>query len=144
MKIAKPASCVGCPLHSTSSTYTPDEVVQGSKVYVLGSGDTTHELWDTVFFPLAGLIRGENVSIGQAIRCEGSDVLNPAALREAAVHCARVHQRSTGAQLVIAQGGLAWGLLTQWKLSLSDWRGFLSPTQITTDDTRAVQRRTAP
>ena len=129
MKIAKPASCVGCPLHSTSSTYTPDEVVQGAKVYVLGSGDTAHELWDTVFFPLAGLIRGENVSIGQAIRCEGSDVLNPAALREAAVHCARVHSRPPAStELVIAQGERAWKT-TQGDagLSIGDWRGFLAP-----------------
>jgi hypothetical protein len=98
-------------------------------VYVLGSGDTTHELWDTVFFPLAGLIRGENVSIGQAIRCEGSDVLNPAALREAAVHCARVHFRPPASTtLVVAQGERAWKTTTGSPgLPLNDWRGFLAP-----------------
>ncbi len=124
----KPEGCVGCPLHGTSTHMTPDDVVPGAKVYVLGSGDVEHELWDTVFFPLAGFVRGENVSIGQTIRCAGGDVLNSAAVREAAVHCARVHQRTEHAQLVVAQGERAWKTATGGAgLSLNDWRGFLAP-----------------
>jgi len=120
----------------------PDEVVPGSRVYV-HTDDASNELLDNVFFPLAQLIRGENVSIGQTIRCAGGDVLNPAAYREAVVHCTRAHMRvPQSVQLLIAQGGLAWGFLTQWGLPLLDWRGFLSPTRIMVDNSGAIQRHT--
>ena len=103
----------------------PDEVVPESRVYV-HTDDASNELLDNVFFPLAQLIRGENVSIGQTIRCAGGDVLNPAAYREAVVHCTRAHSRPPSTvELVIAQGDGAWGYYTG--VPLGDWRGFLAP-----------------
>ena len=104
---------------------TPDEVVPESRVYV-HTDDASNELLDNVFFPLAQLIRGEHVSIGQTIRCAGGDVLNPAAYREAVVHCTRAHSRPPSTvELVIAQGDGAWGYYTG--VPLGDWRGFLAP-----------------
>ena len=125
MKIPKPQSCNGCPLHSAGGYMVPDEVVPGSRVYV-HTDDASNELLDTVFFPLAQLIRGEHVSIGQTIRCAGGDVLNPAAYREAVVHCTRAHSRPPSTvELVIAQGDGAWGYYIG--VPLGDWRGFLAP-----------------
>ncbi len=106
----------------------PDEIVPGSHVYVQTSG-AFEPLTEEVFFPLAGLIRGENVSIGQVIRCHGSELLDQSALRESIVHCTRVHfAPPPTTRLVVAQGDDAWEAWTgNAGLSLGDWRGFLAP-----------------
>lgn len=132
MKIRKPTSCHGCPLYGASEFMVPDEVVPGASVYLLSAGDPDNPLLDTVFFPLAGLIRGEHVSIGRVLRCAGGDVLHKSALREAVVHCTRAHSRPpSSTRLVIAQGELSWRSQEGCAdLSLNDWRGFLAPRSL--------------
>ena len=128
-KVPKPAACNGCPLRSASDWMVPDEIVPGSQVYLQCSSEFDKTTED-VFFPLAGLVRGENVSIGRTIRCNGGDVSNRAALNESIVHCTRAHYRPPAtARLVIAQGALSWQAWTGGAgLSIGDWRGFLAPS----------------
>lgn len=107
----------------------PDDVMPGAEVYLLSSGNPDDELLDNVFFPLAGLIRGENVSIGRVLRCTGGDVLDKSTRAQAAVHCARVHQHEPPTtRVVVAQGAFAWASACgNPNLSIGDWRGFLAP-----------------
>ena len=134
-KVPKPTSCNGCPLRSAGDYMVPDEIVPGAHVYLQCSSEFDKTTED-VFFPLAGLVRGENVSIGRVIRCAGSDVLNPASIREASIHCARAHQHlPESVRLVVSQGVASWKSATgRVDLPINDWRGFLAPR----DNTRQL------
>lgn len=130
MKVPKPQACDECPFRNAGEHMHTDEIVPDAPVYVQGgvAQPAPDTITETVFFPLAGLIRGENVSIGYAIRCAG-DVLNKSAVREAVVHCARAHTRlPASTRLVVAQGAMPWQAWTSHShLPIGDWRGFLAP-----------------
>ena len=107
----------------------PDEVVPGAKVYLLKNIPDDDTITENVFFPLAGLVRGEHVSIGHLIRCRTSSVLDTATHRAVVEHCARAYERiPESTELVIAQGKEPWQS-TQGRIDLSigDWRGFIGP-----------------
>lgn len=111
----------------------PDEVVPGAKVYLLKHVPDDDSITENVFFPLAGLVRGEHVSIGHLIRCRTSSVLDTATHRAVVEHCARAHEHiSASVELVIAQGKEPWQS-TQGRtdLSIGDWRGFIGPRRYT-------------
>ena len=89
-KVPKPTSCNGCPLRSAGDYMVPDEIVPGAHVYLQCSSEFDKTTED-VFFPLAGLVRGENVSIGRTIRCNANDIFDQTALRTAFIHCQQAH-----------------------------------------------------
>jgi uracil-DNA glycosylase family 4 len=151
MPVRKGAGCAGCPLESASPYMVPDEVIDGSDVFVLGQnpGATeaaegkpfcgeTGQIMESVFFPLAGLERGKNVSIGNTFRCRlgnTNDVPKPSVLREAADHCWRAYGRvPESTKLVVAQGAVAWNFTQRRSdLSINDWRGHLGPVAFAGD-----------
>lgn len=133
-------------MYQDGQGFVPDALTPGAPVFVLGQnpgkheeqkgqpfvGRTGEEMMET-YFPLAGLQRGENVSIGNTLKCrwQASDELPPAkVLREAVVHCTREHLRiPPETKLVVAQGAVAWDALGGGDLgSITDWRGFLHPS----------------
>lgn len=151
MRVPKGDGCKGCPLESASTHMVPDEVIPGSEVFVLGQNPGANEvaegkpfcgetgqIMEGVFFPLADLRRGENVSIGNTFRCRlghTNDVPKPTVLREAAEHCWRAYGHvPESTKLVVAQGSVAWNF-TQKRhdLSITDWRGHLGPVAVTGD-----------
>ena len=142
--LPKPEACIGCPLYGNGLGYCPDEIVEGAPVLVQGQGPgkdeesehipytgATGEKLNKRFLPLAGLERGENVSISNTIRCRWqrggipTDKLPPDdILQDAIRHCTRAHQnipRST--RLIVAQGDTAWKSLGG-SGSIHLWRGY--------------------
>lgn len=123
----------------------PDEIVPNSRVFIRGQNPgaqevvegrpfcgQTGQIMESTFFPLANLVRGENVSIGNTFRCRlgaTNDVPDTATLRAAALHCAAAHERiPASVEMVVAQGSVAWQFETQRAdLSIGDWRGHLAP-----------------
>ena len=143
--ISKPPSCIGCPLYQTGLGFVPDEHVAGAEVFVLGQNPGATEEREgrpfvgktgaymiERFFPAAGLERGINVSIGNALRCRWnrSDKLPPeSVLKPALAHCHAAHFRSgSRIRLIVAQGALAWRALGN-PGRITAWRGFLNSTE---------------
>jgi uracil-DNA glycosylase len=92
------------------------------------------------YFPLAGLERGQNVSICNTIKCRwrGTNELPPLGRKEklaeqAVKHCMQAHwRRPEGTKLLVAQGEYAlYGLTGQ--RSISKWRGWLLPSDGSTE-----------
>ncbi len=121
----------------------PDENISGSTVMILGqnpgAAEETHgrpfvgdtgEKMQRDFFPLAGLRRGINVSLGNTIRCrlQHSNRMPDGADWERAVdHCTKAHFNPPGStKLIVAQGAHAWRALGGPQ-PLHDWRGYLKP-----------------
>lgn len=171
----KPEQCKSCPLYGDGTGFVPDEIVEGAEVLVQlqGPGDCEEKglkvidyeqkrpihqackpaptigptgwMQEREFFPLAGLKRGENVSIANTIRCRWRDpatgkhtnTLPPVnILRPAVDICNRNYSRiPSSTNLIIAQGKLAWEHLTHQttvtdqtrRMKISDWRGYLAP-----------------
>ena len=150
--------CLGCPMYGDGEGFCPDELVDGAAVMVLGQGPGEEEEAEGIpftgrtgqrmnkrFLPLAGLERGENVSVGNVIKCrwgvnrffrEGG---NPTALTktndlppeptlgQAVRHCTAAHLHiPDSVRLVIAQGQPAWEACGG-PGSIHAWRGYLSP-----------------
>lgn len=123
--------------------FVPDELVESTAVLVYGQnpgeeeerqgrpfvGKTGQEM-ERTYFPVAGLVRGENVSIGNALRCrwQGGNTLPSGKVLDAAIaHCTQAHLRVPGGtRLIVAQGAVAWKALGG-PGKISDWRGFLKP-----------------
>lgn len=147
--IPKPPGCEGCPLYGDGKGFVPDEIIQASPVFVLGQNPgveeehegrpfvgKTGETMMKEFFPRANLIRGENVSIGNAIRCRWSkngkhvnELPGGRTLLDALHHCTRAYLRiPAGTRLVVAQGAVAWKALGN-DTPISQWRGFLAPQE---------------
>jgi len=121
--------------------FVPDEIVDGSEVFVLGQNPgvdecregrpfvgKTGQVMMQRYFPEAGLERGVNVSLGNVLRCrwQNSNDLPPEpALTKAIQHCQAAHFRPPSTtRLVVAQGGLAWRAMGQ-SGKVTEWRGFL-------------------
>lgn len=151
LKVRDIPGCRGCPFFGDGNkNFVGDEIINGAPVFVLGQNPgadeeregrpfigKTGEQQAKHFFPKAGLIRGENVSIGNAIRCRlnNSNELPPiksTEMRQAIEHCSRAHlRRPEGARLVIAQGEVALYAATGEGLhenrTIAAWRGWLVP-----------------
>lgn len=143
--LPKPDTCKGCPLYQDGNGFVPDELVEGSEVFVLGQNPGAEEEQEGKpfvgktgyvmvheYFPIAGLVRGENVSIGNTLRCrwqQSNNLPTGKTLSSAVAHCTQAHLRiPESTKLVVAQGSLAAKLMANDDtLSITDWRGFLLP-----------------
>ena len=150
----KPNECIGCPMYDDGQGFVPDELTPGATTFILGQNPGEQEedegkpfcgkpgwVMENVYMPLAGLRRGENVSIGNVLKCRWRnpskrDVLNPNGkktndmppamiLNKAIKHCMEAHLRIPAeVDLIIATGSIAWKAMGN-KTSISDWRGYL-------------------
>jgi uracil-DNA glycosylase len=145
--LSKPEKCKGCPLYQSGEGFVPDEIIEGSEVFVLGQNPgeeeerqgkpfvgKTGQVMVSRYFPAAGLRRGENVSIGNTLRCRwkgGNTLPTGKLLSQAVVHCNREYLRiPISTRLVVSQGALAAKFLARDdKLSIEKWRGFLLPNE---------------
>jgi len=155
--LKKPKTCEGCPLYQTGQGFVPDELVEGALVMVIGQnpGETeeregrpfvgkTGEAMIQNYFSVAGLRRGENVSIGNTLRCRwqaSNNLPSGNHLRDAVVHCTRAHlQIPQHTKLVVAQGALAAKMLSNDpNLSIEKWRGFLLPNGVERDRSKRAK-----
>lgn len=112
-----------------------DEVREG-RPYVGKTG----QVMEREYFPAAQLLRGENVSIGNTLRCRWrgtNEMPQGDILRQAVAHCTRAHLRIPPAtKLIVAQGAHAWRALGN-ETAITDWRGFLSPIGYSAHTVRA-------
>lgn len=100
----------------------------------------TGQMMERVYFPLAGLVRGVNVSVANAIRCRwhhGNDLPALGAkdklIETAIAHCANAHLRiPPSTKLIVAQGAYSLYALTG-QTKINDWRGYLLSTTATQD-----------
>lgn len=146
----KPDSCLGCPLYDDGQGFVPDEIVPGAPVDVWlqnpgeteerkavpAVGSTGDDLNDK-FLPVAGLTRGQDVSVRNVLRCRwrhpgtGKKVnLLPTGktLQAAIAHC-RVHDTDNGAETAVACGALAWKAFSG-PGTVTEWRGFPKPNAL--------------
>lgn len=143
--------------------FVPDALVEGAPVLILAQGPGADEergqrvvgwvtgrpVYETcapqpligrtgaemerVYFPLAQLERGRNVSLANVLKCRvqdprrTNDLPSGPTLTAALSHCTRAHLHlPVGVRLVVAMGALAWRALAG-PGSITDWRGFLHP-----------------
>ena len=147
----KPEACRGCPMYSDGLGFVPDEYVEGALVHIKGQGPgkdeesegipftgATGQKMNDRFLPLAGLTRGEDVSIGNTIRCRWTrpdgtktDDLPPDDILQVAVeHCRHAHERiPSSVRLVLAQGQVAWKACGG-PGNIHGWRGYLKPEEV--------------
>ena len=140
VRVKDTPGCAGCPMYQDGEQpFVPDEIVPTAPTFVLGQnpgvdearsgrpfvGKTGEDLI-RVYFPLAGLERGVNVSIGNAVRCrwQGTNELPKGkVLEDVIAHCTRAHLRiPSGTRLVVAQGAVAAKALG-CPGNITDWRG---------------------
>lgn len=133
--------CVGCPMYQNGSQpFVEDELIANASVAVVGQNPgyeeeragkpfvgATGQTMERHFFPEAGLVRGENVSLCNALRCRwqgGNKLPSGKALKDAVRHCSRYDPDWSTFDLVIVQGAVA---KTKWQEdgSITEWRGFL-------------------
>jgi DNA polymerase len=128
--------------------FVPDEIVDGATTFVLGQNPGADEeregrpfvgksgaLMEKVYFPIAGLVRGESVSIGNVLRCRlivngrrSNTMPAGATLKAAVAHCTAAYLRiPASTRLVVAQGAYAVKLMGGEDKKVSEWRGFLLP-----------------
>ena len=153
----KPEGCQGCPWFQDGQGFVPDQVIEGSQVFVLGQNPGSEEeklgqpfvgptgqMMDTVYLPLAHL-RREEVSVGNAVRCRQvlpggrrtNEMPQGKLLQQVTEHCMREHFKLP--QCWTAPGLCQHArhlLVTQGSVALkavdttksvTEWRGFLLP-----------------
>jgi uracil-DNA glycosylase family 4 len=132
-------------MYQTGMGFVPDELIPGATVFVLGQNPgedeekqgkpfvgKTGQVMMSTYFPAAGLVRGENVSIGNVLRCrwQGTNNLPTGkTLYQAIIHCTKSYLSiPSSTRLIVAQGALALKAVAPTKsYSIQDWRGFLIP-----------------
>jgi DNA polymerase I-like protein with 3'-5' exonuclease and polymerase domains/uracil-DNA glycosylase len=164
----KPRSCQGCPFYGDRKGFVPDEIVPGAKTFILMQNPGSDEEMagvpavgkagqslNTTFIPLAGLTRGQDVSVGNVLKCRWTHPKTKAktndlpsktgafdakgklttkegnrVLTQAIKHCMDHHFRLPDEVThLIALGDIAL-MATGQTVSLSKWRGFeLQPFQ---------------
>ena len=143
--LVKPEACQGCPMYQDGRGFVPDELVDGADTFVLGQNPgeeeektgrpfvgKTGQVMINTYFPAGGLIRGENVSIGNVLRCrwQGTNNLPTGkTLIQSINHCKQAHLRiPSSVKWIVAQGALALKCARPGETySINDWRGFLIP-----------------
>jgi uracil-DNA glycosylase family 4 len=126
--------------------FVPDELVPGARTLVVlqnpGSeeerrgkpaiGATGDELNGT-YLPKAGLTRGVDVSVANALRCRArgpngkrTNKLPSGSTLASALEQCRIHDRWAGHDLVVASGAAALSAVGGTG-KVSEWRGFLAP-----------------
>lgn len=141
-------ACRNCPMFQDGlQPFVPDEIVPGSTVFILGQNPgaqeeaqgrpfigPTGQAMEKNYFPLAGLERGKDVSIGNALRCrwQGGNELPKLDTKDkiaekALGHCRDAHlQIPDSTKLIVAQGEYALRSLTDEK-GIMAWRGWVLP-----------------
>ena len=155
----KPPLCQQCPMYGNGDGYVPDEIRDGELFVMLGSPDTQdilearpatggyEQALDTLYIPMTGLTRGENISIGHVIKCGwknpytgtighllpsqtgmggGKDAKKQGIITEkhAADYCLNAHTLvPPHVKVIIACGDLPWSSLGQ-SGTVDTWRGF--------------------
>jgi len=126
----------------------PDELIEGAPVFVLGQNPgaeeekagkpfvgRTGQMMIGEFFPEAGLVRGENVSLGNALCYRFTDpatgkrvnkIPTGKVLRDALASCAGHINIPSSTRLIVATGAAAWKATGQ-PAPITDWRGFIGP-----------------
>lgn len=151
----KPSSCTGCPWYQDGVGYVSDEQATGSVFILMQNPGRIEEEFglpaqgqagkdmDSNFLPLAGLVRGQSVTVGNVLKCRwagGNDLTWDDTQRQAVSHCTEAHLRiPEGTRLIIAQGKLAFQYAHGGNLrspegrpaSITDWRGFIIPLEYT-------------
>lgn len=139
-RIPKPSTCQGCPMYGNGKGFVSDEIIPGATVTVLGQNPgedeedqgvpfvgKTGQLMIKEYFPLAGLVRGENVNICNVLKCRynnSNKLPTGKILQQAVDHCTREHLRiPKSTKLLICQGALAFKAMGG-KGSITDWRGY--------------------
>jgi len=141
--LPKPDLCRACPLWQTGKGWVPDEIVEDAPVFILAQNPgqeeeaagkpmvgKTGQYQEAAFFPVAGLERGINVSIGNVLRCrwQRSNTLPPEPTLTEAIACCKQHLKiPKSVRLVVAEGALAWRALGGTG-SVTEWRGQLKTT----------------
>jgi len=136
------ARCLTCPFYGDGLGFVPDESVKGAAVVVLlqnpGADEevdgkpavgATGNVLDTMLLPRAGLTRGVNVQVGNALRCryEHTNNLPKGKLTEEALaKCRQYDNFPPETRLIVACGDAAWKAF-KGPGSIQDWRGFLKP-----------------
>ncbi len=144
--LKKSEACAGCPMFQDGRGFVPDEVVEGATTFVLGQNPGSDEeregrpfvgksgqLLVRSYFPIANLTRGENVSIGNALRCRllvngrrTNDLPREPVLGQALAHCTAAHLRvPASTTLIVALGEVAVRAVTGKQVSVLEWRGYL-------------------
>src|SRR5207245_963376 len=140
--LPKPSGCIGCPFYGDGKGFVPDEIVQGAKVQVWlqNPGEQeeiegkpavgpTGQVLNQTLLPRAGLQRGVDVSVCNALRCRynhQNKLPRGRELEGALAQCRRYDSKDGGTQLTVAAGAAAWQAFNG-PGSITDWRGFLSP-----------------
>lgn len=151
----KPEGCVGCSWFQDGKGFVPDENILADVVVLMQNpGGTEVDFakpavgqagkdMDYNFIPLAGLVRGETVTVSNVLKCrwnESNDLPWDDAQRQAVQHCTSRHLRvPPSTKLIIAQGKLAFEYAMGGALreedgkvaSITNWRGFLLPLEYT-------------
>jgi len=127
----------------------PDEIIEGSTVFLLGQNPgreeeeegrpyvgATGQVMVREFFPEAGLVRGENVSIGNAVCYRflldgkpANKLPSGKVLERAISWCSQHRSIPPSTKLIIASGAAAWRAVGQ-STPITDWRGFMSPSPV--------------
>src|SRR2546428_3859392 len=123
----------------------PDELIADAEVFVLGQNPgaeeeregrpfvgRTGQMMVNEFFPEAGLVRGENVSLGNALcfrfQVDGKRVNklpSGKVLKDALDKCRNQHLViPDSTRLIVATGAAAWATTGQ-PAPITDWRGLI-------------------
>ena len=155
--LAKPDTCIGCPLAGDMQGFVPDELVEGAATLILLSAPNEEaeakgrpEMYmEEKFLSRAGLVRGQ-VNICSVLKCRA---LEPAKngprrvgdarykatnklpkgkpLNQAVAHCMASHFKvPASVDLIVAQGALAVRALGLG-VNVSTWRGYMAPSKYT-------------
>jgi uracil-DNA glycosylase family 4 len=139
--IPKPEGCRDCPMYQDGLGFVPDSIEPNSILLIVGQNPgrteekegkpfvgSTGELLRDTYIPKIRIPESK-ISYANVIRCrwENSNDLPPRARLNGALQTCRQYDCiPTSTQLIVAQGALAWEVLSNKKGSLSDWRGYIS------------------
>src|SRR3990172_6954165 len=148
MLVSNKIGCKACPLYEDGNKpFVPDEIIDTASTFILGQNPgkeeaqqgrpfcgPTGELMVDHFMPLARLTRGENVSIGNVLKCrwQNTDKLPPDDILYPAIeHCTSNHLRiPSTVTKVIAEGAIAASWCAGKPTKVYRWRGHqLYPTR---------------
>src|SRR5712691_11884035 len=142
--LPKPDGCLGCPFYGDALGFVPDEVIPNAKnqVYLQNPGEQeeqegkpavgpTGQVLNQTLLPRAGLSRGIDVSVCNALRCRynhQNKLPSGKQLEEAIRRCRQFDSNDAGTKLTVAAGAAAWQAF-DGPGSITDWRGFLAPNR---------------
>jgi len=149
----KPKECLGCPWYGDGKGFCPDEIIPGAKVnvYLQGPGEQeeqegkpaigpTGQVLNQTLLPRAGLSRGVDVSVCNALRCRWNHtnkLPRGKELEGAIRQCRQYDSNDSETKLTVAAGATAWQAFNG-PASITDWRGFLAPNSTSNEGRRIL------